>query len=144
MTYLNEEKPTPEEVLMHIGVKGMKWGHRKQQDAGVNKLPSNRQLNKASRARDKAARNAAIDAARTRYANSARQNYLDAKAQYQIDKKTMGTREAKKKFNAVKEQNTNDYEVANMAKSGKETTVAVLGLVGTVAISALFNVAAHR
>lgn len=136
MTYLDEKKPSPEELL-HFGVKGMKWGTHKKSDQPSG--PSNRQLNKESRVRDKAARDKEIDDARERYKTSSRQNYLNAKTQYKADKKTIGTREAKKKFNAVKLQNMDDYQVAQQAKSGKETAIAVLSIVGTIAVSAILT-----
>lgn len=143
MAILNDsEKPTIDEALAHFGVMGMRWGQNKKGDQPS--APSNRQLNKESKARDKIARDKEIDAARERYANSSRNNYLKAKAQYKVDKKTIGTREARKKFDEVKQKNIDDFELAKQAKSGKETTIAVLAIVGGVALSALAGAAQHR
>lgn len=44
MTFLNEEKPTPEELL-HFGIKGMKWGVRHDRPPGVSSS-TNRQAKK--------------------------------------------------------------------------------------------------
>lgn len=134
------DKPALDE-LAHFGVKGMKWGHHKAQPTGGGgEAPkSGRQLNKEFRKEQNAKRNSEIDAARERYNASARTNYLTAKAQYKADKKTIGSAAARAKFNEVKRKNMEDYAVANQAKSGKETTVAVLGIVGAVALSALLT-----
>lgn len=137
------EKPDLAE-LAHFGVKGMRWGQRKAQDTSgsgggnaASPPKSNRQMNKEFRSKENEKRNSEIDAARQRYNTSARDNYLNAKAQYKADKKTMGTAAARAKFNEVKNKNMEDYNVAQQAKSGKETAVAVLGLVGGVALLAL-------
>lgn len=140
------DKP-PLDELAHFGIKGMKWGHHKAQPTGgggATSKPSNRQLNKEFRKKENEKRNSEIDAARANYNQNARKNYLDAKAQYKADKKTIGSAAARAKFNQVKQKNIDDYEVASQAKSGKETTVAVLSVVGAVAISALLGAASHR
>lgn len=129
-THIIDDKPTLEE-LAHYGIKGMHWGER------MAKRKELRTLDKASKAKDQAARNKEIDDARERYANDSRDNYLNAKAQYKIDKKTIGKREANKKFDEVKKKNTEDFEIANQTKHGKETTIAVLSVVGFVAAKAI-------
>lgn len=147
MTYIvgAEEKPSPEEALAHHGVMGMKWGHRKASDSGSasSQRQKMRQLDKASRAKDNAARNKSIDDARNRYASTSRANYLKAKDQYKKDKVAIGKREAAKKFNAVKQKNMDDFEVASQAKSGHETAVAVLTVVGTVAVASILSALAN-
>lgn len=137
-----DDKPASPEELLHFGVKGMKWGVRKEQtttggSGGESARQKNRRLNKEFTKQEKAKRDADIDAARARYNTSARKNYLDAKAQYKQDKKTIGSRAARAKLEAVKQKNMEDYAVANQAKSGKETAFAVLGLVGGVTLLAL-------
>ena len=136
-----QEKPSLEELgLIHFGVKGMKWGV-------VRNFQRNRQLNKASRMKDrkenKAAakredveRNAAIDAARQRIGSGqARRDFKDAKAQFKVDKKVIGSREARKKLDAVKLRNMNDAETADLVKSGAETAGAVIGAVGSIVLA---------
>ena len=131
--------PTRDEALAHFGIKGMHWGTRK----APSSAPTNRQLNKASRAADRAARDKEIDAARQRFNTQSRAKFLKAKAQFQEDKKTIGSRAARQKFNAVKQKNIDDAEIANMAKSGKETTKAVLATVGLVTLATVLHVAAN-
>lgn len=146
------DKPELDE-LVHFGVKGMHWGHRKAPETsggggGGGPAPmtrkQNRQLNKEFKAKENAKRDSEIDAARDRYNTNARANYLAAKAQYKVDKKTIGTAAAKAKFNEVKNQNLEDHAIAQQAKSGRETTVAVLATVGAVALYALGTAAQAR
>lgn len=137
---------TAEEFLAHHGVVGMKWGkHKAKSDDGGGSssggsekaAPARRELkalDKASKKADIAKRDAEIDKARTNYDQNARKNYLDAKAQYKIDKVTIGKREAAKAFNKVKDQNLADYNTGQLAKSGKETTAALLITVGAIAL----------
>lgn len=135
--------PEVEDFLAHFGVKGMKWGKRKSSSSSDGESASRselRSLNKASKAKDKAARDKEIDEARSRYETGARDKYKAAKAQYQIDKATIGKREAAKAFNKVKDENLADYNAANQAKSGKETAMLVLSTVGAVVLySAAFK-----
>lgn len=136
------EKPPLGEVLAHHGVKGMRWGVVRKNLAERSAVRAqNKQLNKESKARDTAARDAEIEAARQRYATTARANYLKAKEQYKVDKQTIGSREARKKLDAVKDKNFNDYQIAQQSKSGKETTLAVLGIVGAIALTAIAGAA---
>lgn len=144
MIIVRERKPSLDE-LTHFGVKGMRWGHHKAQTAGgETDRQKLKRLDKESRAKDNAARDAEIEAARQRYGTTSRDNYLKAKAQYKIDKKTIGKREALKKFQKVQNQNIDDFELATQAKSGKETTKAILVTVGSVLVAGLLGAATHR
>jgi hypothetical protein len=117
--------------LEHYGKKGMKWGQRRQQ---------NRALNKASRKKDVAKIDKEIDIARKRLdSGRARQDYLKAKAQYKTNKAELGSREARKILNKVKAKNYQDYNLSIQAKSGKETTKAVLAVVGLTALSVVLS-----
>jgi len=147
-----DAKPSLEDALAHHGVKGMRWGQHIKDTPSSGQ--SNHQLNKASRQKDRAARkadnaaynadrNATIDAARTRVRSGAtRATYKEAKAQYKIDKKTIGTREARKKLQAARIARNTDHENAQMVKSGAETVGHVLGIVGGVALTAAVGGAA--
>lgn len=140
---IDEMNPEVDEFLAHFGVKGMKWGKRNSSsssEGGTSSRSELRSLNKASKAKDRADRDKGIDEARARYESGARDKYKAAKAQYQIDKATIGKREAAKAFNKVKDENLADYNAANQAKSGKETTMLVLSTVGAVVLySAAFK-----
>lgn len=135
---------TADDILAHYGVVGMRWGHHNKASSdsgggGTKSRAELKALNKQSKLNDRAERDIKIEEARQRYDTSARKNYLDAKAQYKIDKGTIGKREAAKKFNEVKQKNMDDYEVARQAKSGKETTKAVVAAVGLVALSVVLQ-----
>lgn len=130
-------KPDLDE-LAHYGTKGMHWGERRA------KRKELRSLDKASKTKDQAERNAKIDKARVDYKETSRKRYLDAKAQYKLDKGTIGKREAVKKLNAAKQKNFDDFEVANQSKHGKETTIAVLGVVGLVAARVVLGALSSR
>lgn len=121
-----DNKPSLTEAIEHFGVKGMKWGVRRDP------------RNVASRARDRAARRAAradenreIDAARARL-NSGQiaRDLKTAKRQFKVDKKEIGRREAKKKLYAARLKAQTDVEKARTIKSGSETAIAILGVVG--------------
>lgn len=157
MTYIiGQEKPTLDD-LSHHGIKGMKWGHHKAQPSGGgggggSAAPSNRELNKASRMADKTKRKAdnaefnknfdgEIDKARANLGNH-RQQLKDAKTKFKAEKQTIGSREARKNLNEVRSQVAIEREVAQFAKSGKETRNAVLLAAGGIAISTIIKVAA--
>jgi len=144
MSYLVEEKPSLDE-LIHFGVKGMKWGViREKIGSAVADHQRNRQLNKQFHKEENKKRDATIDAARERFnSGAARQDYLKAKAQYKLDKKTLGTAAARAKLDEVKQRNMTDGEVAQMSKSGRETTLAILAVAGVVALKVGLAVAAN-
>lgn len=145
MIIIGEEKPSLED-LMHHGVKGMKWGV-------VRNLQRNHTLNKASRQRDRAAiktHNAKIDANQNKAIDKARERvnsgktdaaFKSAKAAFKTDKKTIGSREARKKLNIARGKRDGDYETASMVKSGRETTISILASLGGVAIGTGASVA---
>lgn len=148
MNIVGEEKPSLAD-LMHHGVKGMKWGV-------VRNMQRNHALNKASRQRDRAAikshnakidaaHNKAIDAARARVSSGKTDAALkSAKTKFKSDKKTIGSREARKKLNIAKDKFNNDVAVANMTKTGRETTISILASLGGVAIGTGASVALAR
>lgn len=106
-----------EDFLEHYGVKGMKWGVRRDM----------RKLNKASRAKDKAKRQSEIDAARKRLGSGKNKEALKkAKAQYKIDKYEIGSREARKLVDKHKEKIRSDYETSKQLKNGKEVALAMV------------------
>jgi len=98
-----------------------------------------RALDKKNRKADNVTRNAEIDAARSRYNKNARKDYKSAKAQYKTERKVIGKYAARKKFEAVKQKNMSDYEIANQVKSGAETVGAIIGTVGVITVAALLN-----
>lgn len=114
---------------------------------------SNRELNRQSRAKDRAKMDKAIDKARSRTEGTTRaarlglsdsgskshQEYKQARAQYKIDKQKMGSREARKILEKAREKRMEDVATSQAAKSGKETTVAILGGVGLIALSVLLT-----
>lgn len=140
------DRASDEEVddfLEHFGVKGMHWGVRKGPDNGVN----TRQLNRESRARDKAARQVLrakherrVELARKRVQSGKLKDDLKkAKAQYKKDKHIIGRREAKKALNKVRNKNFMEVQKSREAKNGKEAAAAVLIGVGGIALQALLT-----
>lgn len=129
---------TADGYLEHYGKKGMRWGER-------------HALNKASRAKDRAKLDKQIDRARARTTGTTRSarlgltdsgskshlEFKKARAQYKVDKQKMGSREARKILNKAREKRMNDIQTSQFAKSGKETTLVVLGVAGVVGLSVL-------
>lgn len=128
---------TLDEVLEQAGVKGMKWGVRKSRS-------ELRDLDKATKARDRDERDASIDAARDRYKNTARSNYKEAKATYNEQKFIVGKREARKALDKVKQQNIDDYTEGSQYKSGRETVTAVVATVAAVVVISALKTAAAK
>jgi hypothetical protein len=118
-----------ENLLVHFGVKGMKWGERRAA------RQHQRSLNRASRQKDRQERNDSIDAARARYASGAiARDYKAAKVEYKAQKHVIGRREAKKILHAKRDALQSEYERSQEIKSGRETTATILGAIGGVAI----------
>lgn len=124
--------------LEHYGRLGMKWGKRSGGGGGAGNA-SNRKLNKQSRSVDRAKNDKEIDKSRTQLkSGKGRADYLKAKKQYKIDKVNLGSREAKKALNKVKDKSVDDYWKSQEAKSGKETTKALISTgAGIVLLSTL-------
>ena len=128
-------KPNLESVLEHHGIKGMRWGVRRDP------------RNVASRANDRAARRQAnavrdkqIDTARARLRSGQTQRtFKTAKKQFKVDKKELGRREARKRLYEARLKRQKDVDRANMIKSGTETTATILGVVGAVSVKALLD-----
>ncbi len=134
------DKPSLED-LEHFGVPGMRWGVRRSSTGKTN-----HQLNKASRAKDKAQtraeiakenaqRDAAIEKARVRLSSGKTQaDFKAAKRAHKSNKNELGTREARKKLNAAREKRDVDIHNANLIKSGAEATGHMIGTVGAVVL----------
>lgn len=128
------------EFLEHAGVKGMKWGQRRAQQKSLNK--ASRDKDKLARADRNAKFDKAIDRARARTKNptffkdtsKANLAVKKAKADYQANKAALGKREAKKIVAKARSKRLEDKIVAGFAKSGKETTRALLIGVGGLAL----------
>jgi hypothetical protein len=130
-----------EDFISHYGKKGMKWGARKQFGA------KNRALNKASRDKDRRARDKQIDLARSRTrsdktfaarigltdtGSKSHTEYKQAVAKFKQDREKVGSREARKVLNKAAKKRVNDIQNARLAKSGKETVLSVLVNTGKV------------
>ena len=147
-----------DEFLAHYGVKGMKWGVRK------DNFQRNRALNKESRAKDKAKRaaefektrkalrpsgekskintstkegrkaaqkerQADIDRARARInTGAARADAKEAKAQYKKDKEEIGSRAARQILRAKRNELYKDAARANEIRDGYEATIEILNI----------------
>jgi hypothetical protein len=126
MIFEQNTKPSLEEALEHFGIKGMRWGVRRDPRNVASRA---RDRESAAKARGK--QNAEIDAARLRVnSGKTRQDLKTAKKTFKSDKKTLGRREARKRLNAARIKAHTDVEKAQMVKSGAETAVAILGIVG--------------
>jgi len=123
------KESSPEELLVHYGVRGMKWGQRRASRKDM------RTLDKASRKNDREERNRQIDAARGRlHSGALSRDYTSAKTEYNAQRHVVGRREAGKVLRAKREKLDAEYNLSKEVKYGKETTAAVLGTVGGVVL----------
>lgn len=152
-----------DEWMAHYGVLGMKWGKRKNADGSPRKTRSElRSLNRESKAKTRTERDASIDAARERVKNidntpeskayaKARADFKTAKKTYREEKNVIGSHAAKRNLGKARVALTlasekldkrweDDVWVASQAKSGKETTTAIVSDLLTVG----FTMAAGR
>lgn len=115
-----------EEYLEHFGKKGMKWGVRS--STSDRDGPSNRSLNKESRQKDTQKHNKAVDKARGDVASGkVKADWKASKTQFKADKATMGSREARKIMSAKRIKLNETFYKSQEVKSGKETTLALVG-----------------
>lgn len=141
---------SPTAVLEHYGIKGMKWGIRRENPSGRggSRTPKTDKIRDAEKARKLQARldrNAAIDKARARVASGdLAREYKQAKAQYKVDKHTMGRREARKILREKKRELNTEYELSQELKSGAERTAYILTLVGGTILLSVASAAARR
>ena len=136
MIFGTDVKPSLEEALTHFGVKGMRWGVRRD-PRNVASRQRDRAAAKANRKAFTEGRDSEIDAARARVASGQTRAALkSAKTQFKTDKKTLGRREAKKKLYAARLKAQTDTEASKMVKSGAETAGVILGVVGAAVLSA--------
>jgi hypothetical protein len=157
---LNEE---PEYIIEHYGKQGMKWGVRRDSKTGVRPIAKtldkskvgkaaaanvdrsmarsrNRELNKASRAKDVKT----IEAARARVkSGQTKADFKNAKAAHAENKRKLGTREAKRLLYEARDKRYEEIAISRTAKNGKEVAISVAtgvgALVAYVAISTALN-----
>ncbi len=142
------------EFLEHFGIKGMKWGKMTGGRDGVGPGASgsgggdkpqsarqrNRELNRASKEKDrtekfnnKAQNKKDILDARDRVFNGENKDKLDAaKEKYKQDKVAVGSREARKALNKVRDDAWADVAKANEYLDGKEFAKDLLTSLATV------------
>lgn len=130
---LAQSSTSVDEFLEHYGVPGMKWGQRK-----ASAINRNRQLNKASRKKDKATFKSnvskakethakEVDKART-YVNSgkAKADWKAAKAQYKKDKVEIGSREARKIKAKAAKKRIDAINKSQETRDGKELAQKII------------------
>lgn len=123
MRYFGDEKLSLEDSIVHFGVKGMRWG--------VRRDPRNVAFRKQRRAN----RNATIDAARRRQRSGESGKELkSARRQFKTEKNTLGKSAARHNLRAARHKFQDERFVAKQTKSGAETVGAVLAVAGGVAL----------
>jgi hypothetical protein len=116
-----------DEYLSHFGVKGMKWGVRREA------RQKNRALNKASRAKDNADWAKSVEKARAQVQKGEldRKEYA-AVEKYKKDKINLGSRKAKQLLAETRQENWDTYNLSQQAKNGKEAAIQIASAVGLV------------
>jgi hypothetical protein len=127
-----------EDFLEHYGVQGMKWGIRK------DKFLRNRELNKASRAKDKAfppkftptkKAPAPYSEKYKKNIDKARENirtgrtdydYVKAKFDHKKNKSELGSREARKILKKAKVKRVAELQTASQVRDGKEAAIKLI------------------
>lgn len=141
--------------LAHYGVKGMRWGVRRDPKTGVrpiaktlnegrigraskanvdrhNARVNNRKLNKASRRADAKKHETEVETARERVrSGKSKRDVKQAKREYKQNKHEIGSREAKKILKKARDQRIKDLEDAQKFKNNKEVA-AMLAIFGGV------------
>jgi hypothetical protein len=139
MTFLGQDKPSLDEVLEHFGVKGMKWGVRRDPQERMDRInlsavrqhnarvvneaykrasiqhPTNKNIREARANADKF--DASVQRART--------NYKMSKLQYKENRQTMGKTKAKiilEKNGKLSLQKAKARRAANSNTANRETT----------------------
>lgn len=125
------ERASDEEVdafLEHFGVLGMHWGVRN---------PRNRELNRASRQKDRRKHENEVLRARAKL-KSGRQTeeWIKAKDKFHRDKERIGSREARKALNKVRQKHYAEIQKSQEAANGKEAAITLLAVAGLVGITA--------
>jgi hypothetical protein len=104
-------------LLEHFGTKGMRWGTRTSRQ-------QNRELNKASRNKDRQKHLIAVEKARANVkSGKTKSEFLKAKSQHSANKIALGSREARKILNKARDKKYLEVNTAQTAKNGKEVAV---------------------
>lgn len=121
-----------EDLLIHFGVKGMRWGVRRDKATGPRSAAQKiKDQRKAEKLKQRYARDDAIDAARARVASGAvRKEYKDARVEYKAQRKVVGRREARRVMKEKRRALNNEYQLSQELKSGRERTTYLLTVAG--------------
>lgn len=121
-----------ENLLEHFGVKGMRWGVRRDTTSAAGKV---RDARKAEKLKQRYARDDAIDAARARVASGAvRTEYKAARHEYKAQRKVVGRKEARRIMKEKRRALNNEYALSQQLKSGRERTTYILTAAGLAVV----------
>lgn len=130
--------------LMHYGVPGMKWGKRKVA-AGATPKDQLRRIDKENTKKFNAQRDKKIDAARLRRdSGKSLQELKTAKKTYRTQKNIVGKVAARQTLDKAKEKYVKDIDTAAQLKSGKESVLGTLAVLGAIGLGVALNVAANK